>query len=72
MLFVYICGIMKRYLLIIVLALVSLIAMAQEKDERLMADIRENPFRCSVVLDPYEVIPASETPVPKGYKAFYI
>ena len=72
MLFVYICGIMKKYLLIIVLALVSLIAMAQEKDERLMADICENPFRCSVVLDPYEVIPTAETPVPKGYKAFYI
>ncbi len=63
---------MKRHILIIVSALVSLVAMAQEKDERLMADICENPFRCSVVLDPYEVIPAAETPVPKGYKAFYI
>ena len=63
---------MKRTLLIIVFALAGLMASAQEKDARLMADITENPFRCSVVLDPYEVAPAAETPVPKGYKAFYI
>ncbi len=63
---------MKRHILIIACALVSFIALAQEKDERLMADILENPFRCSVVLDPYELIPTAETPVPKGYKPFYI
>ena len=63
---------MKRILLIIVFALAGLMASAQEKDARLMADITENPFRCSVVLDPYEVAPTAETPVPKGYKAFYI
>ena len=63
---------MKRILLITVFALAGLMASAQEKDARLMADITENPFRCSVVLDPYEVAPTAETPVPKGYKAFYI
>ena len=63
---------MKKYILIIVCALMALSATAQEKDAQLMADIRENPFRCSIVLDPYEFGPVAQTPAPKGFKPFYI
>ena len=70
--FFYLYATMKKYILIIVCALMAMSASAQQKDEQLMDDIRKNPFRCSIVLDPYEVIPARMTPAPSGYKTFYI
>lgn len=63
---------MKRLILIIAFALMALSGSAQQKNEQLAASIHENLFRCGIVLNPYEYIPAAETPVPKGYKPFYI
>ncbi|MBO4558416.1 MAG: histidine-type phosphatase [Bacteroidales bacterium] len=63
---------MKRLLITVVCAVLALAATAQEKDAALAAAIHENPFRCAVVLDPYEYLPAAETPVPKGFNPFYI
>ena len=63
---------MKRFILIIVFALTAIWCGAQEKNQQLAASIHENLFRCGIVLNPYEYLPAAETPVPKGYKPFYI
>ena len=63
---------MKKLLFVFVFACACLCLSAQEKDARLEAFIKENPFRAGTVLTPYEYIPAAETPVPKGYKPFYI
>lgn len=62
---------MKK-LLIIVFALLPLAVFAQEKNPVLEGYLRENVFRTGVNTNPYEYLPAAETPVPKGYKPFYI
>lgn len=41
-------------------------------DSAIARDIRENIWRVGVNTNPYEFLPVAETPVPKGYKAFYI
>lgn len=50
-----------------------MLAMAQEaknlENERLL---RENILRTGVNTNPYEYLPQAETPVPAGYKPFYI
>ena len=38
----------------------------------LSEDLQENIFRTGVNTNPYEYIPTAETPVPKGFKPFYI
>ena len=64
---------MKRLLLVLFAALSATLASAQvESDATLAALIHENHFRTGVNTNPYEYLPAAETPVPKGYKAFYI
>ncbi len=63
---------MKKLLIIIAFALLALTGSAQEKNPQLAASIHENLFRTGIVLNPYEYLPAAETPVPKGYKPFYI
>lgn len=55
--------------LILLFALLPFWLHAQESTESL---IRENILRACVNTCPYEYRPAAETPVPKGYKAFYI
>jgi len=63
---------MKKLIFVFAFALLSLYGSAQEKNPQVEALIRENLFRTGIVLDPYEYLPAYETPVPKGYKPFYI
>ena len=61
---------MKRFLLTV--ALVLFTAAAYGQDSKVDAYVHENLFRAGIVLDPYEYLPTAETPVPKGYKPFYI
>ena len=64
---------MKRSLIIIALiALLPLSALAQEKNPVLEKYLQENIFRTGVNTNPYEYLPSEETPVPAGYKPFYI
>ncbi|MBR4809551.1 MAG: hypothetical protein IK031_04655 [Bacteroidales bacterium] len=64
---------MKRSLFTAVLVLLALMASAQDaKNPQLETLLRENIFRTGVNTCPYEYLPAAETPVPAGYKPFYI
>lgn len=45
---------------------------AQISDEEYAALIHENLYRTGVNTNPYEFLPQAETPVPAGYKPFYI
>ena len=63
---------MKKLLFAIVCAFICLSASGQQKDPTLERLIHENLQRTGIVLDPYEYVPAAETPAPKGYKPFYI
>ena len=63
---------MKRIAFFVVFALLTMLCSAQEKNPQLAASIHENLFRTGIVLNPYEYLPAAETPAPKGYKPFYI
>jgi hypothetical protein len=63
---------MKKLFFVIALTLCCLSSWAQEKNPNVEALIKEDLFRTGIVLDPYQFIPADETPVPKGYKPFYI
>ncbi len=67
----------KKTLLTLTLALFcSLAATGQDKkdspDPQILQDLRENIFRTGVNSTPYEYLPTAETPVPKGFKPFYI
>ena len=42
------------------------------QDPEFMANIQENIWRVGITTCPYEYIPGAETPVPKGFKPFYI
>ena len=65
---------MKKALLSILAVLLTLLcASAQDaKNPELEALLRENIFRTGVNTNPYEYLPQAETPVPAGYKPFYI
>ena len=64
---------MKKALLLIVLTLACASVSGQEKkDPQIVADLQENIFRAGVNTNPYEYLPIAETPVPKGFKPFYI
>ena len=64
---------MKRFLIVAAALLLTLCAGAQDaKNPELEALLRENIFRTGVNTNPYEYLPVAETPVPKGYKPFYI
>jgi len=64
---------MKKLLLLLLAASLSLFSgFAQESDEAIAAYIHENIYRAGINTNPYEYLPVAETPVPKGYKAFYI
>ena len=66
---------MKKLLLVLLAAVAVLSASAQsavETDQALAAYIHANHYRTGVNTNPYEYIPVAETPVPKGYKPFYI
>ena len=65
---------MKRTLLVLLGALLfGWTALAQvESQETLAAYIHENVYRAGINTCPYEYLPVAETPVPKGYKPFYI
>ena len=65
---------MKRFILTLVLVLGALAcASAQEAmNPELEALLQENIFRTGVNTNPYEFLPQAETPVPAGYKPFYI
>ncbi len=65
---------MRRSLLLILTLLLPVFAGAQDDDKNpaILAMIRENPSRAGNNTAPYEFLPAAETPVPRGYKPFYI
>jgi len=70
---------MKRTLLICLGLALSLFLQAQPasrfsdaEDPEFMGLLQQNIFRAGVVTNPYEYLPVAETPVPKGYKPFYI
>ncbi len=63
-----------RKLFVIALLLAPLAVPAQEdgKNPEIVALIHDNLHRAGVNTYPYEYVPAAETPVPCGYKPFYI
>jgi len=64
---------MKKYILLLPFLFLMLSASAQDaKNPKLEALLQENIFRTGVNTNPYEYLPAPETPVPAGYKPFYI
>ena len=64
---------MKKTVLTAVFILFAFFASAQDaKNPQLEALLRENIFRTGVNTNPYEFLPTAETPVPAGYKPFYI
>ncbi|MBR4826282.1 MAG: hypothetical protein IKZ91_00155 [Bacteroidales bacterium] len=64
---------MKRFLVLLALAaLLPLQVLSQDKNPELVRLLRENIYRTGVNTNPYEYLPAAETPVPAGYKPFYI
>ena len=64
---------MKKTVFTAVFVLFAVLASAQEaKNPQLEALLRENIFRTGVNTNPYEYIKVAETPVPSGYKPFYI
>ena len=64
---------MRKLLTIIALIMPLTWALsAQEKDPQLEAEYAERIWRAGVNMDPYEYLPGSQTPAPKGYKPFYI
>ena len=63
---------MKKVLFTLVCTLICMAASGQQKDAQIERLVHENLQRTGIVLDPYEYLPTAETPVPKGYKPFYI
>ncbi|MBO4475680.1 MAG: hypothetical protein J5737_03045 [Bacteroidales bacterium] len=67
---------MKRTLLTTVLALAIFLPASGNndgvKDPQIAKDLQENLFRAGVNTCPYEYMPTEETPVPRGFKPFYI
>ena len=64
---------MKKLITFLLFLGLGFLAAAQEqKNPEIAQLIRENIWRAGVNLCQYEVVPAPETPVPKGYKPFYI
>ena len=61
---------MKRTLLLLALALAS--CCPRETVVPLPTGIEDNLYRMGVNTNPYEYFPQAETPVPAGYKPFYI
>lgn len=67
---------MKRLSLLLTLGVLAVFSAsaqsAVETTEAQAAYIHANRYRTGVNTNPYEYIPIAETPVPKGYKPFYI
>ena len=64
---------MRKAVLSVLLLLCAAAVFAQDaKNPELEQLLRENVFRTGVNTNPYEYLPAAETPVPAGYKPFYI
>ena len=64
---------MKRFLIVAAALMLTLCAWSQDaKNPEREALLRENILRTGVNTNPYEDLPVAETPVPKGYKPFYI
>ena len=72
---------MKHRVILWLLALLPAGAFAQEASplppgtiprDELAADIRADVFRAGINTCPYHYEPAAETPVPRGYKPFYL
>lgn len=63
---------MKRFFLLLALALPLAACGPRETLVPLPAGIEDNLFRTGVNTNPYEYFPQAETPVPAGYKPFYI
>ena len=62
---------MKRFLIVLPLLLLAL-SCCQEKVDVLPEGIDGNLYRFGVNTNPYEYFNTAETPVPAGYKPFYI
>ena len=63
---------MKKLFFTLVCVFLYLAASGQQKDPEVERLVHENLLRTGIVLNPYEYLPVAETPVPAGYKAFYI
>ena len=64
---------MKKYLLLLALALPLAVACGSRETPVALPDgIADNLYRTGVNTNPYEYFPQAETPVPAGYKPFYI
>ena len=63
---------MKRILLLLALALPLAACGPRETIVPLPTGIEDNLYRTGVNTNPYEYFPQAETPVPAGYKPFYI
>ena len=63
---------MKRFLLVLSLAALALSCKPQEPVVALPDSIDDNLYRFSVNTSPYEYFHTQETPVPAGFKPFYI
>ena len=63
---------MKRILFVLALALPLAACAPRETIVPLPAGIEDNLYRTGVNTNPYEYFPQAETPVPAGYKPFYI
>ena len=63
---------MKRFLLVLSLAALALSCQPQEPVVTLPDSIDDNLYRFSANANPYEYFHTQETPVPAGFKPFYI
>ena len=63
---------MKKLLLLLALALPLAACGPRENTVPLPEGIEDNLYRMGVNTNPYEYFPQAETPVPAGYKPFYI
>ena len=63
---------MKRFLLVLSLAALALSCQPQEPVVALPDSIDDNLYRFGVNVSPYEYFHTQETPVPAGFKPFYI
>ncbi len=63
---------MKRFLFVLCLAGLTLACTPREQVVVVPEGIEDNLYRFGVNTSPYEYFPVAETPVPDGYKPFYI
>lgn len=63
---------MKRFIVSLLLLVPAVVWAQIPQREALKADLQENIWRAGMNMDPYEYLPGTQTPAPKGFQAFYI